>query len=397
MGKNMTFIKGRDKTAREIVRFLEQEAVFCSFRDMLLQFCAEEDIAGKLTAGLAEMTGEGKESVSRKVNNWMQGRNLPGNRETLFRICFALGLGEQESSRLLGRVSDSGIHYRNPEELAYAFALRTGMGYREAEELKGRALSVYREERENSVGNTDFLYTAQLRNSFAGVENEEEFMAFIREHGSRLGRFHETAYRKFMELLDYLQRPENLMGETEGAEKEYTVKQVIREYIRMNVPTGMKKQAAQEKAENGRATLRRMVRKYWPNESMLVKMRTRKADVSRKVLLLLYLATEDYDMEDYEIVDYGMEDYGMKDYDGQGCGLEIMAEPCGDWERDADLRLEMRIEKMNLFLSAFGMNRLDVEQPFDFLVVYSMKADGEDAARERMEKVLAILFGEEDG
>ncbi len=139
----------------------------------------------------------------------------------------------------------------------------------------------------------------------------------------------------------------------------------------MNVPVRLRKQEEAEKEPGGKMVLCQMVKKYWPNESMLVKMRTRKEDVSRKALLLLYLATEEYD-------------------------LEIQEEEYDDWEEDADLRLEVRIEKMNLFLSSFGMNRLDAEQPFDFLVVYAMKTDGEEEARIRMENVLAVLFGEED-
>lgn len=67
---------------------------------------------------------------------------MPQNREVLFQVSFALGLDETGASRLLGAAAETGIHYRNPEELAYAFALRTGASYEKALELKDMANAV---------------------------------------------------------------------------------------------------------------------------------------------------------------------------------------------------------------------------------------------------------------
>lgn len=373
---NISFITGEDKTPEEIIRFLNEGAVFRSFQHILTQFCPEEDLIQRLTDGLTEYTGEDRKSTLRKVQNWMKGRNLPKNRETLFQICFILMLDEYQSSQVLGRVSDTGIHYRNPGELAYAYALRTGKPYREAQRLRKEAERIYESQKERVVEETPLIYTRQIQDAFCHITTEEDFFEFITEHGRELGKNHETAYEKFMELLALLQKPENQVGKEE---REYTLGEIIDTYIQMNVPAWQKtsKDNSAEKGKTAQAKdmtiLQKLVKKYWPNESTLVKMRTRKEDVNRKTLLLLYLVTEEFDMDAQ---------------DGKGYYDE-------DIEEDADTLFEIRVEKMNLFLNTYGMNQLDPGNVFDFLVLYSMKTEGDEEARTRMENVLAALFQEE--
>ena len=109
---NISFLKGEERTPRQIADFLQTDAVFRSFVQILSPFC-QEDLKEKLTEGLAELTNEGREQTARKVRNWINGKNLPKNRETIFQICFVLKLTESDSSKVLGMLSDTGIHYRN--------------------------------------------------------------------------------------------------------------------------------------------------------------------------------------------------------------------------------------------------------------------------------------------
>ena len=116
-----------------------------------------------------EIAGEEREAVARKVRNWLNGINLPKNREALFQICFALKLKESESSKVLGMFSDTGIHYRNPKELAYAYALRMGKTYPEAVNLKEKAVLLYQSAQILSgdiAAETPFGYTRRLQEEF---------------------------------------------------------------------------------------------------------------------------------------------------------------------------------------------------------------------------------------
>lgn len=371
---NIAFLRG-DKTPRQTADFLKNGAKFRSFAYLLSQFYPE-DPKEKLTEGLAEITGEGKDAVARKIRNWMNGKNLPKNRETLFQICFILKLTEQESSKVLGMISDTGIHYRNPKELAYAYALRMERTYQEAVELKEKAAAIYQEilssdceggrQREISFG-----YTRQLQEEFCRVTTDEEFFEFIKEYGRDLGVLHETAYQKFVELLDILQNPKSKGGEADEAEESFTLQQIMQTYLRMHVPTLRRQGENSQKYGTSKdySTIQKLVKKYWPNEGELVRMRSRKEDVSRKALLLLYLATEEFDME------YAQEDYFFEDL-----------------EEDADTMLEIRWKKMDLFLDTYGMNHLDPGNPFDFLMLYALRAQGDEDVLKRMEQMTELLF-----
>ncbi|WP_276951830.1 hypothetical protein [Enterocloster lavalensis] len=370
-GNNLGFLMGDERSPRQMVEFLKEGARLRSFGDVLRQVYPHEDLAARLTGGLEEITGDSRDSLAKKVRNWLKGQNMPQNREALFQISFALGLDETGASRLLGAAAETGIHYRNPEELAYAFALRTGASYEKALELKDMAHAVCDGRmgggKEKARGEMPSIYTRQLRDAFGQVQTEEELEAFFREHAGELGRLHETAYEKFHELLDLLQKP---VGERdrrvqekldrEDEEREYSMRDVIVEYLGMNVP----------EARNlaGMTPLQRLVKRFWPNESSLFNMRNRKEDVSRKVMILLYLITEAFDEETEDEEENYPDD------------LE---------DEDADTRLEIRFEKMNLFLNTYGMNLLDPGNAFDLLVLYSMKAQ---ESGERMAEVLDALF-----
>lgn len=376
---NISFLKGEERTPGQIADFLQTDAVFRSFTQILSPFC-RENLKEKLTEGLAELTDEEKDQTARKVRNWINGKNLPKNRETVFQICFVLKLTEADSSKVLGMLSDTGIHYRNPKELACAYALRAGLPYQKAAELAERAVEIFSAVNSAEGGDEDRVrtiqrgYTRQLQALFEQVTDEESFFAFIREHGKELGRLHDTAYCKFMELLELLQRPLGNVGEEEAY---FTLDQVMEQYLRMHVPLqmrGKRSGSVSKRAATAELTaLQKLVKRCWPNEAELVRMRKRKEDVSRKTLLLLYLATEAFDAGGEEAEDY---------YD-----LE-------DLEEDADTMLEIRWKRMDLFLDTYGMNHLDPGNPFDFLVLYALRASGDDSVQERMDQMLDFLFSD---
>ncbi|MDO4328910.1 MAG: hypothetical protein Q4C66_06200 [Lachnospiraceae bacterium] len=390
---NMSFLEGKERSPRELVAFLKKGALYRSFDQVLSRACPDEKMMEKLIQGMIEITGEKPDSVARKVRNWLKGKNIPKNRKTLFQICFALGLNEAETGRVLGAAAETGIHYRNPDELVYAFALRTGKDYQYAEDLRKNVQNQYgfmwssrdeesEEETDKAVGKKkakknnrenyvklEPVFTRQIWNEFSQVTDEASLMEFFQEHGKDLGVLHETAYQKFMELMDYLQQPEGLNGK---AEEKYTMDEIMDTYFQMHIPEGRK--------TADYTCLQKLVRKYWPNETSLLNMRNRKEDVSRKVMVLLYLVTEEFDF--CRMNEQGMDE--QKDY------------YMDDEEEDADTVLERRIKQMNLFLKAYGMNPLDPGNLFDYLVLYAMKARDGEPVSERMEQVLEILFEEEE-
>lgn len=357
---NIEFFSDGEKTPGELVAFLKKEAMFRTFDQVLRQVYPDSDLAERLTAGMTEISGEPPANVARKVQNWLKGRNIPRNRETLFQICFVLGLDEARAYQLLGTASETGIHYRNQDELVYAFGLRLKMRYEDTVALREKVRTLYPQEpcaghdgKKESV-----VYTRQVRDAFSDVHSEEELLEFFREHQKGLGQLHETAYQKFEELLEVLQKPKGASGEEE---RKYTIEEVMETYMRMHMP--------ETKKTSDYTLLQRVIKKYWPSESGLLNMKNRKEDVSRKVMILLYLVTEAFD-------DGEEEDDLFWDTE----------------EEDADTILETRLERMNLFLDRYGMNLLDIGNPFDFLVLYAMRTQGGEFVSDRMAAALNVLF-----
>ena len=380
---NERFIKGKPKTAEDVVEFLKNGAQYRSFSYLVSELYEGEDVAGCLMKGFR---GE----KDKNVRNWMNGSNSPQKREILFQICFILRLDEEKSNRLLGAFSENRIHYRNPSELAYAFALRKGESYAYAVSLSEKVNRIYEEERalhmdeiglidsrrqENAKNKEDkarteaerirkrekqeqdmILYTGRHKEMFDNVNSEEEFLDFIRQNSIYLGIQHETAYEKFMELLNLLQKPEDT---------KYSMKEVVENYFKMSIP--------QKKRIRGMSVLQKLIKKCWPSETTLDKMKNRRIDVNRKTMILLYMLTEHFDME---VVDD--EEYFY----------------C-DEEYSPEHLFEIRRSQMNLFLKKYGMNTLDYGNAFDLIVLYALYPSSEeddDFAADRIDKILEILY-----
>ncbi|RGZ01893.1 hypothetical protein [Clostridium sp. AM58-1XD] len=361
--KNIDYLMGREKTPREIVEFLKEEAVIRKFSDTLRRIYQKDDLVWRLTDGISRSSGEETGSVARKVRNWLSDRNIPQNRETLFQICFSLDMGTEETEKILRMTSESGIHYRNPKEVVYAYALKKKLSYEAAQNLLQKVTEIEGESESGKEEDTRF-YTQLIMDELKDVDSTEELAEFFRRNKGRMGELHNTAYRKFRELMRRLKSPE-------GAEQEsrYGMNRISDRYLRLNVPL------TKESADF--TMLQKIVKKYWPNSRKLQNMYTRKEDVSRKALILLYTSFEFLLDEEQEEEDSFLDDDYLDD--------------------DPDTRLELRFENMNRILDECGMSRLDPCCPFDYLILYSMKTQEEEYMDEKIKAVIAELFDSEQG
>lgn len=360
-GMNMDFIMSEDKSARQIVEYLNSEATVRSFGDTLRQVYPGEDLSRRLIKGLCRINTEDEGSVARKVRNWLNGKNVPKDRETLFQICFILDAGLEGTAKILGMAEENNIHYRNPRELVYAYALKMGKSYEQARELllsTGAAGLIEGKGQENTL---EAVFTEQIRADFETVDNDEMLAAFFRDNKEKFGRLHNTAFKVFDTLLARLKQPESMTG---LEEEVYSVDDVVDVYFRMGMPM--------TKKTGSFSFCQRVVKKYWPGSRNIINIQNRREDVSRKVLILLALITELAD----ELAGGDDEMYDIL---------------CGEDEESRLLRL---VQEMNALLEDCGMSRLDPCCPFDFLVIYAMRGT-EDGMSQRMEAVICQLFAEE--
>ena len=146
--KNIDNILNHHMTPAQIIAYLEHGAIYRSFWDVLQSTYVGHDLNEKLITGLIRQQGKDlssgeQDAIKRNVYNWLNGKSVPRSREQLFQICFALHFDESQANSVLARVSDMGIHYRNPQELVFAYALRTGKTYLDAVQLQLRMKSIY--------------------------------------------------------------------------------------------------------------------------------------------------------------------------------------------------------------------------------------------------------------
>src|SRR5699024_4700791 len=110
------------------------------------------------------------------------------------------------------------------------------------------------------------------------------------------------------------------------------------------------------------------------------KMKSRKIDVSRKAMVLLFLITEDFLFSE-DLNEIGSE------IDASWLSLE------DETSRD---RLETALSKLNLFLETYGMNQLDPGNPFDCMVIYALASPYEDDfLTDNFSSALQTLFSQD--
>ncbi len=349
------FITSENLTAKEAVEFLKNGMRVRTFRDNISDIYGTDDCEKLLAEGLcksAEMY-EGKviqpDSMRKKIRNWMAGKNFPTDREEVFQICFTLDLGLEQSERMLTRLTEQGIHYRNSREIIYAYCLKYHLGYENALRMCEQM------SKEKSGGKeSGEPMTQVMKLGFQKISAEEDLFSFILNNKMRMGNSHNTAYAYFTKMLSLLS------GEELEGEEKYSMEDIADTYLRLNVPL--------DKKTSGYSNVQKIVKKYWPGARAVKSMKSRSEEVNRKTLLLLYIVTGGEASDKYEEAD---EAY-------------ISSEEF----------LEFHCKKMNHMLRDCGMSRIDPRNVFDYLVLYCLRPEEDLFMSDRMALLMSEVFEE---
>lgn len=324
-----------------------------SFSATLREFYSGDDLQERLVREFSEGEGAtGVESASRKIRNWLSDRHAPTDREDLFRTAFALGFTEGQANILLGRISECGIHYRDGHDVIYAWFLRTGRSYAEARrffkslpEAAPGAAPVKLPENSH--------VTHELQACFQRVRTLEELRECYLAKLPLFGSLHLRAYAYFDKYMSVLMSPAS------GAEPDYSLEAVTELYLGMNMPMS--------RDRSGYCAAQKLIKHGWPNVTSVKMIKARERDVPRKLLLILYVVTEN-------VLDTG---YTESD----------------EAYISAEERFEDHWWTLNAILSDCGMPTLDPRDPTDWLVLYALRADS-DSMSERMAAVIRELYDE---
>ncbi len=330
-----------------------------SFSETLREMAPVPDLLGCLTDFFTALSPEANPlSVRRKIRNWLSGKYQPSSREDLFCIAFALGLSEQQLNHLLCLCTDYGIQYRNGWELVFTWFLRSGRSYQQARAFYDTLPQAPGLERVE--GREASRLTQEVYSDFLMVQTEEELRACYCRNLSRFGSLHLRAYYYFDLYLGLLIRPSTPWAAKE--EPDYSLEMVMDTYLSVHIPRGRKR--------DNYSLIQRLVKQNWPNATSVKNIRLHKEDVPRKLLLLLYVVTENV----------GVQSGPYAEEDEEPTTLEE--------------RMEDHWWTLNALLADCGMAPLDPRNATDWLILYAICADPDQAMSERLEQVLSFVFAD---
>lgn len=351
-------------SAQQAAQALMESVQIRTFAELLRRFASGNELRSRLVDGLCANDPErSRESMDKKVRGWLSGKYQPTAREDLFELCFVLRMSVEEADDFLAAAGEEGLHWRDPHELVYAYALRKGMSYPEAWALWMRVAPA--EEPGDRSGKTN-SFTPLIRQEAVALETEEELGQYLSQAAGRLGRMHNSAYQQFTAMMQVLESPDGRSGREEG---RYTTREIVEQYLDKKLPSLRQGKQLGEK--------HRSIFAGWPDEVTLSRMKNRKTDVTRKVLMLLFLATDggEEPAENWQDEDDAWED--------------------GE-ENEADLAFRSSYMRMNQMLAGCGYRMIDPRNPFDWIALYCMRVQDDatimDGLNERLSHVLDVLF-----
>lgn len=355
--------------SRQAADWLMHAAVFYTLPDRLLKFYSgtAEDMQRLLRDELYRSHTDARErdSIRKNIHNWFTpARGIDDrtiSRPYALEICFILKLPLERADELMKAVASMGIRYRSPDEFVAAYALDNGLTYAQYTQLLAQLTAKGLLELSRTEARESFtpVVAAALRKLHSVPELEN----YLRENRGDFSAVHNTAHAYLTDMLDVLQ------NEGTGA----TVSELVERNLYRRFVARHSQLSALEKS----------IRSGWPDESQISRMRAREIPVSRKTLILLYLAS--------------------------GGGLSVKAPPgaddddCDEYdeyiddayppEGDADFD-EMRLQ-LDAMLNDCGYSPLSPRQPFDWMVLFGIATGDLFDLDERFESLLGELFGNE--
>ena len=389
MNNNMTVVSeqiynqavSNSLTVSEAIDFLEREARLRTLREKLEKFSHGQDLRTTLVQGLMQNHPDmKKDAVDRRVRGWL---NNPKNRtlrkNDAIELCFILGLSVEEADAFVALISEERMHWRNPDEIVYIFALKQKMDYSEAMRLNDEMKDLLSSVTESQTLTED-SFTPIIRSEVAALNTKEELVDYLTESISRLGRYHNNAYKLFMDMMNTLEHPRLYETEERAGlfeQENLTIRDILREYLYEKNVLYAKGLTHDRKKENSHLSkveklvftvIQKEVSSSWPDESTISKMKARKTDVTRKVLILLFLAT----------------DSGPADEDDEDTELTLSKEEL----------FQQLYQCLNDMLLQCGFMPLDPRSPFDWLILYCICTGDMFDVDIRMKTVFKEMFGE---
>lgn len=375
---------------REAIEVLGKNAKIRSARDILVRFSgvgadSDEELGAYVLKAMTEADPDAnRDSVRRKISNWIRSNGEIG-KDSAIKLAFALKLSYGEADELLKLTCSEGFHWRDPDDIVYAYSLLNAFSYVEARELRARldGMGLLTPNLSPLAGGNVML-TYLIRERATALKGEDELIGFLEAERDNLGYLHNTAYSIFIKYLDILQNPavdsyycEGLSSESDGRGSEewnalcnpaaYSIREILTEYLHIaHIPKDVRRRGENNTlASPVLSAIQKSIRAHWPDETALSKMKSRTADVSRKALILLFIAADGFEDNEYSYLEQ---------------------------ERTDEEEFEDTYLRLNGMLTGCGFAPLDARSPFDWMMIFCLCSGSKELVDSRIEKFLKEIF-----
>lgn len=348
----------------QAVAVLKSSGSFRTLGDVLRSYAGCDNPKNLLVEGLLRNHPEaGRDSVDKKVRNWLSGRTRTIGKRDAFELCQILGLDLERADAFLRLVVGEGIHWRDAEEIIWGYAILHGLGYGVTCALLSRAPDLEKRPKAAQQAAPE-SFTADVRAKLQPVlyRSPDELLEYLGENRDALGTLHNTAYQLFMQYMQLLETGGIADGLEDG--EKMSSRQILEQYMYRHLTPVAKRGEAKDKSAF--SDVQRSIRMNWPDEVTISKMKSRELDIPRKVLILLFLATDGSETE-YE-----------EDED---------EEPL-----TRDEIFQSIYTRLNRMLHACGFQQLDPRSPFDWMVLYCICVDDLWDVDQRLRDMLRAIY-----
>ena len=356
-------------TLSEAISYLKQNANLRTVKESLARYCGisvtdEAALKKRILELLLQSEPDGKrDSMERKIRTWMKDDVQYLGKKAVIQLAYSLGQTVEEADQMLVHLTGERFHWRDPEDIVWGFGLNNRLSFEQAKALSTRLLGKNGTARKPSE--QEAVMTAMVKKQALQLHTEAELELFLRNNWAELGKFHNTAYGLFIDFLNVLGLPD--AKDFLPSDREMTVKEIVSTYLyKAYIPKANGLGNKQDEIENNMASaIQRDIRQNWPDEIALSRMAHRETDVTRKVLILLFLACDGGESEYADYSDESLEDI----FQDMNTRLSCMLNDC-------------------------GFAPLDARSPFDWMVLYCMCADESIFVDENVQRFLSGIFAD---
>lgn len=397
------------KTVEEAAKVLRETGKFRTMKSILQTITGKTELKKYMVDRLVPWNPKiARDSVRKKVDTWLKEQKPVLSKQDTYTLARALDFSLDETDYLLKQITGEGIHWRNPRDIAWCYAIVHQLNYAQVQSLLAR-VDALGDPANGPMEPTKKEKTEQVREMVipALKGTEEELLAFLTEVWDVLGKNHNTAFALYSDYMKVLRQGyktgdyESRLRELSDKEKKILAKETraLRETSRLEAeekglvydpmadPHGQDilfrpfemasrkileenlyrkyipvSSRGDDRREETFSAIQRSIRMYWPDEYAISGMNTRQNDVTRKVLMLLFLATDGGESE------FQAQEPEIPEMDAWDDSWEPAPDPTPD---EVFSSLETR---MDLMLKACGYQQLDPRNPFDWMIIFCISS-----------------------